>query len=177
MRKFPAGPGLPSRRQAHPRAFGHTAEVGRRERGGARPTCYFVPGAGKIIRMRVLILPVILVAGCSYGAVPLTEPELALREATAVRGSDLDRALFCGADPARVVDRAKTVTAPPYLPPTLIRDFHDLLVARVEVTKNLRGSNADNPDCMALKARPDLAQLWPVETSKSPNARPRTTSS
>ena len=124
--------------------------------------------------MRVLVLSAILLAGCSSGAAPLTPEELALREAAAVRGSDLDRALFCGADPARVISTAQSEPPPAYLPPTLTRDFRELLVARVRVTVNLRGSNADNPDCMALKTRPDLAQLWPTETSRSPNARPRT---
>src|SRR4051794_9302829 len=119
--------------------------------------------------MRAFVLTAVLLAGCSYSAPPPTPDEFALRAAAAIRGSDLDRALFCGADPARVVSAAKTQPPPRVLPATLIRDYHELLVARVQVTVNLRGSNADNPDCTALKSRPDLAQLWPpVERTRTP---------
>jgi hypothetical protein len=122
--------------------------------------------------MRVLLLPVLLLAACTQTAVPITPDELALREAAAVRGSDFDLALFCGADPARIVDAAKVQQPPAYLNPTLTRNLRELLVARVLVTKNLRGSNADNPDCIALKSRPDLARFWAPVAPRSPQPRP-----
>src|SRR4051794_18622538 len=111
--------------------------------------------------MRALALAGILVAGCTYSAAPPTPDELALRGSAAIRGSDLDRALFCGADPGRVISAAKTEPPPRMLPPTMTRDYRELLVSRERVTVNLRGSNADNPDCLALQSRPDLAGLWP----------------
>src|SRR3954453_2886669 len=124
--------------------------------------------------MRFPILAAILVAGCSYSAPPPTTNEFAIHAAAAIRGSDYDRALFCGADPDSVIAAAKTQPPPPrILPVGLTQDYRELLVARVHMTVNLRGSNAENPECIALKSRPDLPRLCPVETSTSPNVRSR----
>lgn len=97
-----------------------------------------------------------------------------MRAAVALRGSDLDRALFCGADPARVLADAKREPVPPYVAPTLTQSYRDMLVYRVQFTMNLRGSNADNPDCLALKQRRDLAPLWAPapRTPATPAHRP-----
>jgi len=91
-----------------------------------------------------------------------------MRAAVALRGSDLDRALFCGADPARVLADARREPVPRTVAPALTQTYRDMLVYRVQFTVNLRGSNADNPDCLALKQRADLAPLW----APAPRATP-----
>jgi hypothetical protein len=114
----------------------------------------------------------VALAACARGAPPLSPEELAFRAATAERGDELDRAMFCGADPARAIESARQDPIPASIAPAFARSYRELLVARLEVTKNLRGSNGDNPDCLALRSRPDLARLWPAPATVRPASRP-----
>jgi hypothetical protein len=130
-------------------------------------------GAAELRCQLVALAAVTLVsAACSGGAPPLSPDELAFRAAVAVRGDELDRALFCGADAASVVDAARQSAPPPTVSPAFAWPYRELLVARVEVTKNLRGSNGDNPECVTLRSRPDLARLWPAPPRTTPARAP-----
>jgi hypothetical protein len=147
------------------RAHGHAGAGPGRTRG--RPTW---AGGGMKSRALTLAVTGLVMAACAR-ATPMSADELAFRAAVAVRGDDLDRALFCGADPARVLQAAREGPTPTSVPPAFSRSYRELLVARIEVTQNLRGSNGDNPDCIALRSRPDLVRLWPAPSPPTTSQR------
>jgi hypothetical protein len=113
--------------------------------------------------MRLLLPLAVVLAGCTLsGGAPLTPAELTVRMAAAERGSDLSRALVCGADQSLVNDFAVHDPPPPGSTRELARLYRAMVVTRVREDEALRGATLtpDTDECIAVRGRADLAPLW-----------------
>src|SRR3954468_18691594 len=113
--------------------------------------------------MRLLLPLALVLAGCTYSSGPPLSPlELTVRMAAAERGEDLSRALVCGADQALVNDFALHDPPPRVATRELARLYRAVIVTRIREDEALRGASLtpDTDECIAIRNRPDLAQLW-----------------
>jgi hypothetical protein len=117
-----------------------------------------------LVQMRTIFLVSMLLAGCTLGGQSLPQDELDLRASVALRGADFDAALFCGANPDRVIDAAQRDPLPSTVPPASVERYRASLVDRVRTTANLRGGSGQSPECQALKNRTGYSSLWDAST-------------